>query len=94
MARFNAESVNAVPVEPLAEAVLRSGIPFAVIAKNCGWLRADRIDSGDATRLKRRVGLATYTTRGRRGCRQRFISYDNAVIIAEAIGVAPVDVGL
>lgn len=98
MPRYNSDSPNAVPVDLLAAAVVRAhqlGVPYAEIAKRCGWVRNDRkTEMGDATRLKRRLGLATYTSHGVKGRRQQFISYQNAALIARAILVDPVEVGI
>ena len=98
MPRYNAESSNAVPVDLLATAVVRAvdlGVPYAEIAKRCGWVRNDRNTTmGDATRLKRRLGLSTYSSHGKKNQRQRYISYENAALIAQAILVDPVDVGI
>lgn len=95
MPKYNENSLNSVPVGPLAEAVQRSGIPYAEIALRCGWTRNERGKKrgGDATRLRRRLGIAEYTTRGKKH-RQQFISYENAAIIAEAINVDPFEVGI
>lgn len=94
MPKYNENSLNSVPVAPLADAVVRSGIPYGQIALRCGWVRSDRDrPTGDATRLKRRLGLTEYTTRGRKR-KQEFIAYDKAVLIAEAINADPFEVGI
>lgn len=94
MPKYNEDSLNSVPVGPLAEAVEKSGISYGQIALRCGWVRSDRgTPTGDATRLKRRLGLSEYTTRGKKH-RQQFISYDRAVLIAEAINADPFEVGI
>ena len=98
MPRYNDDSANAVPVAPLAKAVIESDMTFSEIAMECGWTRKKRTGSdlvvGDATRLKRRLGLATYSAHGISGLRQEFTSYENAIRIAAAIQRDPVDLGL
>ena len=98
MPKYNAESMNAVPVGPIAEAVIQSDLNFSQVAMQCGWTRKKGRNSdlivGDATRLKRRLGLASYTSHGKSGRVQQYISYDNAAVIAKAIQADPVDLGL
>lgn len=76
-----------VPVAPLTEAFLASGLPLAEVCRRLG--RSTRT----TTNLKRALGLApcwnrtaqTHTTWARR------IGYDHAVSIAAALGVDPVE---
>ena len=94
MPNYNSESLNCVPVEPLADAVIRSGMSFSEAAYRCGWTRKHRnLIVGDATRLKRRLGLSEYTSRGRKR-KQEYISYENAVIICKAVNADPFEVGI
>lgn len=94
MPNYNEESLNSVPVQPLQDAVIASGMTYGQIALRCGWIRNDRErPTGDSTRLKRRIGMSPYTTRGKKHT-QLFTSYENAVLIARAINADPIDVGI
>jgi hypothetical protein len=68
-----------VPVAPLREAFLRSGLTATEVARAAGWVR----HQADCARVARSLGL--------RGS-QEFVTYANALVLADAIGVDPVDV--
>jgi hypothetical protein len=73
-------------------------LSLAEVARRCGWdrqrsqaSRGKRVP--DSSRVARYLGINTYNSRGYRK-RRSHINYDEAVLLAEAIGADPVDVGL
>ena len=84
-----------IDVEPIAQAVLQSGLTWSQICRNLEWVR----DSGrpDTSRLRRRLGLLDSVSckKGKvyRG-RQKTMGYELAAKIVRAAGVDPVDAGL
>lgn len=76
-------------------------LSLAEVARRCGWERKrSRASRGnpeqrvpDSSRVARYLGINTYNSRGKT-FRRRHINYDEAVLLAEAIGADPVDVGL
>ena len=77
-----------VPVEPLAEAMRKSDKSLSQVARDAGYVRT----LGDITRLRRALGIKAHSSG--RPYTNTTIDYDKALLIAEAIGVDPVDVGL
>jgi hypothetical protein len=78
-----------VPVAPLREAFLRSGLSRCEVARRMGW------GNKAGYRASRALGLVP--TPMRRGYPPKHIettSYDRAVQLARAIGIDPTDVGL
>lgn len=79
-----------VPVAPLAEAFLSSGLSLVEVCQRLDWSKRH------TTNLRRSLGLAPCwnpAARANTSWAQR-IGYDHAVRIAEALDVDPVDVGL
>lgn len=87
-----------VPNERLREAFLASPLSVGEVALSIGWVtqRHGRM-SGDTSRLRRTLGLLPESKRGRNGlpCRYMRSNVDAEIVglIAEAIGVAPWEVG-
>lgn len=81
-----------VPVEPLAAAYLASGLPLLEVCRRLGW----RNPHQRTTALRRALGLAPIWSPHTRACTvwAKHIGYDQAVQIARALGIDPVDVGL
>jgi len=85
-----------VPVGPLREAFERSGLSTNEVARRAGWLRHyvarnGRVRKmGDSTRVRRGLGLVA--TQG--GWVRTHLTYDEAVALARALDVDPVDVGV
>ncbi len=78
-----------VECRPIAEAVLKSGVSRAEIARRLGWSKS----KPDTWRVSRMLGLVEgQDGYGRRY--QEFMDYDNAVKICQAADIDPVDVGL
>jgi hypothetical protein len=82
-----------VPVAPLREAFLASGLTASEVCYRIGWLRGNR--RGDTARLQSVLGLRQFT-KNTKGCRAtaKRINYPNAVLIARALDLDPVDIGL
>lgn len=76
----------------LREAFLNSPFNAGQVAKSCGWLK-DGV-TGDSSRVLRPLGLKAYKNGQGMTTTNRNIDYDNALKIAEALGLDPVDVGL
>jgi hypothetical protein len=77
-----------VPIAPLREAFLRSGLTPSIVCYRLGWeCKRSYGTQADTTRLKRALGLLPESDKGRPRLRQR-IGTDRAERIAEAIGVA------
>lgn len=75
------------PNEALRQAVLAGDKSLTEIARDLGMVRPD------TARLRRLLGISANGKGGRR-YRQAGMSYDNAVRIASAADIDPVDVGL
>ena len=78
-----------VPIEPLRDAFLRSGLSTHELARRLGWVKPDN------ARVRRALGL--YPDRNGRGTQPRLretTSYDRALAIADALGIDPADVDL
>lgn len=82
-----------VPVEPLREAFLRSGVSAYELAIRLGWTRAEPSRRPDVTRVKRSLGLMPYRSNGRRMVRRK-VRYERAVELADAMNVDPYEVGI
>lgn len=85
-----------VPLAPFQEAFARSGRSLRDVAEDLGWLVAGRPDE---RRIARALGLAPMQgSRRADGSRPwmtaESVAYDRAVLLARAIGVDPVDVGV
>lgn len=80
-----------IPNGPVREAVLRSGISLAELARRMGYMRPD------STPLRRSLGLVAYVDVKRHRAAGRWtqpsITYEMAERICEAAGIDPVDVG-
>jgi hypothetical protein len=80
-----------VPVEPLRDAFLRSGLSAAEV---CRWLEWYRPDGGpDTSRFRRALGLLPNSSHGR-SRRARRIGVDRATLIADALSIDPWEVGI
>jgi hypothetical protein len=79
--------MSRLPVGPLQEAVLASGVPLAKVCRQIGMVRVAR-NSVDTTRLRRSLALAD--TGG--GYRNRTVDRDLAVRVCAAIGRSLEDV--
>lgn len=99
------ESAERVPVAPLREAFLRSGMSAKGLAVRLGWTRVGRLNGsshrkgviGDATRVRTALGLKQCVKR--RGVKvyrstQTTVPYDTALAICRALDADPIDVGL
>lgn len=73
--------------EELREAILATGVSMSDIARNAGWMKPA------PERVRKALGLQCYYE-GKDRKTQRYLSYDNALTIARAAGLDPVDVGL
>jgi hypothetical protein len=88
-----------VPVAPLREAFLRSGVTATEVARVFGWLRSRKGRRGhryvvaDSTRVLRTLGLASYWSKGGVYVRT-YVGEERAAELARAIGVAPHEVGI
>lgn len=77
---------------PLREAFERSGLTTAELAVRLDWMSRGRPDTA---RVRRSLGIAGgHRDVDGRMRRQRSIERENASAIVEAIGIAPMDVGL
>lgn len=79
------------PVEPLREAYLRAvanGETEHAIASRMGWVHSN--GHGDVRRLKRTLGLMPQG----KGYTNTRMAYHNAVLLAKALNLDPVDVGV
>jgi hypothetical protein len=72
-----------VPVAPLREAFLRSGVTAGQVATELDWL--DR-GSPDASRVNRALGITDTISHGRRHLRS-MVDAEIVMLIADAIGV-------
>lgn len=92
MSRPGVVGARSVDIIPLRQAFLRSGRTAGSIAIELEWFRRGHPDSN---RVTRSLGISPYhQSRGRRPrCVER-TSYERAVMLAQAIGVDPVEVGL
>jgi hypothetical protein len=84
-----------VDLAPLREAFLRSGLTAGDVARTLGWTRTNygrRVN--DSGRVKRYLGISPCQGGGQAPRLRERCSYKTAVMLAEAIGVDPVDVGL
>jgi hypothetical protein len=85
--------VGQVPNAELREAFERSGLTPAEVAVRLGWVMPD--GRGDGRRVLRKLGLlGSHRNREGRARVQRSTRADIAVAIADALGYAPVDLGL
>lgn len=78
-----------VDVALLQEAFKKSDITPAELARRLNWMER----RPDSARAMRRLGIYPYYVRGRKSY-NKTVDYDQALKIAEAIGVDPTDVGL
>lgn len=69
-----------VPAEPFADAFARSGETPSAVAYRLNWLRPNR-SRADTSRLRRALA-------------QPHVNTSTALLLAEALGLDPVDVGL
>lgn len=105
MARPHRGDPTRLPVEPFAEAFLRSRMQFTDLAKIMGWYRNQTCHRNkqkvyrraDATKAARVLGLRSYSG-GRRGTDVRYknttISEEHAWKLMRIFDLDPVDVGL
>lgn len=78
-----------IPVAPLQQAVLDSGLSLSEICRRIGWTKRNgNRTSGDTSRLQRALGLRRESHSYARAPNER-ISLRNALRIAEAIGIDP-----
>jgi len=78
-----------VPVGPLREAFLTSGISAAELARRLGWTRPDTV------RVARQLGLRhNHHGHGSRPYLRETTSHERALEILEALGIDPVDADL
>jgi hypothetical protein len=80
-----------VPVAPLREAYLRavsSGESERAIATRMGWCGSD--GHVDTRRLHRTLGLKPMAN----GYTNKRVAYRNAVLLAKALGLDPIDAGV
>lgn len=90
--RYYAPPVR-VPIAPLREAFERSGLIAADVARTLDWY--DYNGRADGHRVKRALGIIpSGFGRGYGNKRIRSTSYERALMLADAIGIDPVDVGL
>lgn len=75
------------PVAPLREAFERSGMTTGELARALGWVGSN--GSTDSGRVKRALGMTT-----NKGRAIEHIRSERASVLAEAIGVAPHEIGL
>lgn len=81
-----------VPVELVRDVVERSGTPLDVVAMALGW---EKQGLPDVTRLKRRLGLlAAPCSKGYGTKAQTHMQEATALLIIDAAGMDPVDIGL
>lgn len=86
-----------VDLTPLREAFLASGRSAVEVAGALGWIHqgATTVKGRDGRRVLRALGIRPYSRgHGRGMVYQQTCSYKRAILLAEAIGVDPVDVGL
>jgi hypothetical protein len=90
-----APKADLVDVAPLREAFLKSGLTLSDVALAAGWIQKHRgkREGGDSSRAARYLGLKPWTTRGNRSFRSH-VSYETAVVLARAMNVDPIDVGI
>lgn len=88
---------NHVPNEVFRERFLelgeREGLTAAQLGARLGWFnnrRADQGEYGDTTRVLRALGLRPEAG----GEARRFVQYETAVVLARALDLDPVDVGI
>ena len=83
-----------VPVAPLREAFLASGLTQSDVARRLGWFRHDRPGRPDVTRFARAIGLKPHLNGSHEWAYRQTTTYDRAVEIAAALGFDPVDLDL
>ena len=83
--------VDRVPVAPLREAYLRSGLRLSDVARAAGWMNPD--GHADTSRVARRLGLVPWASRGTATVAQA-VNYETAVVLVRALGHDPVDFGV
>jgi hypothetical protein len=82
-----------VPVAPLREAFLASGLTLSQVCYRLGWTCPHgRYVVADTSRLQRSLGMRALSQPGR--YTNHHIGYEHATRIARAIGVEPYEVGL
>lgn len=91
----NATADDLIDVAPLREAFEASGLTPSTVARRLGWMKYSGHTDPDVTRLRRALGIAPVIAArtGARYTNQR-IGYDLALLIARALNIDPVDVGL
>lgn len=86
-----------VPVAPLRDAFERSGITSIELAKRLGWFTGGNDPKPDGSRVVRTLGIKPSGKGSKpvtRSLEDKMVSYDNAVLLADALGLDPVDVGV
>lgn len=76
-----------IPVDALREAFDRSGKSASSVAREMGWIR------GDSSRLLRSLGINEYTNGAGRVHRNTTVDLEEALRIADILGLDPVDIG-
>jgi len=77
-----------VPVAPLRQALLDSGVTTSELARRLGWVRPDTV------RVARQLGILPNIDGTGRSYTRETTSYERALEICEALGIDPVDVDL
>ena len=87
--------IEPTPIRTAVEEVEAEGISASMICRRLGWMRRDRVEVGDVTRLRRRIGQKPLSP-GSHGGRKytHMVRYDIAVAIIRAIDRDPVDFDL
>ena len=78
-----------IPNAPLRAAFLRSNLTAAEVARRAGWWSSGGVDT---SRVNRTLGLMQETSRGESRFRES-VDVEIVALLAEAIGVAPWEVG-
>lgn len=86
--RRGSNQTGDVPVGPILAAFLRSGMTRGQLARKMGWLRADN------TRAGKELGLVAKNHGSKGSWAKKFLTYDLAVRLVEAIGADPYECGV
>jgi hypothetical protein len=80
------------PVAPLREAFERSGKCVTEVATAMDWWRPNGVPDGQ--RVRRSLGILPTPQRTGKAVARRYMRAERASLLAEAIGVMPVEIGL